>query len=124
MTATSIAPKTDLDAGYIEKTISFNVKLRLAAKNMNQTDLANYLGVTRSTISVRLSGKSAWSVPDLVNTSNFLETTPADLMDDSLMIQMHRNEKTAAGNSRPRFLVGAGPEFSCPGCDSNARHPL
>lgn len=37
--------QTDAYAKYIEDTISFNVKVMLAINGMNQTDLANGLGV-------------------------------------------------------------------------------
>ena len=109
MTATAPAPRLGLDAKQVEETISFNVKIRLAAAGRSQVDLANYLGVKRSTVSVKLAGKTPWSVPDLVNTANFLDTTPEELMDDTYMRQMGYNEKAAAGNTRPRLFVESVP---------------
>ena len=77
-----------VDPDYVERVISFNVKVLLAAKGHTQADLAGALGLTRSAASYKLSGKSVWSVPDVVRTANFLETTPEVLMDDSLMQRM------------------------------------
>lgn len=45
-------------------------------------------GVKRSTISVKLAGKSAWSVSDLVNAANFLDATPDELMNDAFMNEL------------------------------------
>ncbi|KFJ02903.1 plasmid maintenance system antidote protein [Bifidobacterium subtile] len=97
-----------LDATRVEETISFNVKIRLAALGLNQSALADYLGIKRSTISVKLNGKSVWTVPDLVNTANYLETTPEALMDDSMMSQMpSRNKNAAVADTRPRHSASA-----------------
>ena len=104
MTSSDVMPNIGLDANQIEKAISFNVKIRLAAKGLNQTDLAKYLGVKRSTISVKLVGKSAWSVSDLVNAANFLDATPDELMNDAFMheLGMKKNQ------DRQGVPVGAG----------------
>ncbi len=119
---------TRLDPNQVENVISFNVKVMLTATGKSQSSLADYLGVRRSTISVKLSGKTQWSVPDLVNTANFLDTTPEALMDDSMMKTINRmgiqqGSLTPAGAAMPRYFLM--PESSeCPGCDSNARHLL
>ena len=119
---------TRLDPNQVENVISFNVKVMLTATGKSQSSLADYLGVRRSTISVKLSGKTQWSVPDLVNTANFLNTTPEALMDDSMMKTINRmgiqqGSLTPAGAAMPRYFLM--PESSeCPGCDSNARHLL
>ncbi len=119
---------TRLDPNQVENVISFNVKVMLTATGKSQSSLADYLGVRRSTISVKLSGKTQWSVPDLVNTANFLDTTPEALMDDSMMKTINRmgiqqGSPASAGAAMPRYFLM--PESSeCPGCDSNARHLL
>lgn len=117
-----------LDADHVESVISFNVKVMLTATGKSQAGLADYLGLRRSTISVKLSGKTQWSVPDLVNTANFLDTTPEALMDDSMMKAMNKmgvlqGASNPVGVTEPRYFLM--PESSeCPGCDSNARHLL
>ena len=82
--------QTDPDTKHIEDTISFNVKVMLAFNGMNQTDLANALGMKRSTISVKLNGRIGWSAADLVKTANVLHTSPQALLDDSLMEQSRK----------------------------------
>ena len=67
-------------------------------------------GVKRSTISVKLAGKSAWSVSDLVNAANFLDATPDELMNDAFMneLGMEKNQDqqgVLVGTGTPRYLV-------------------
>ncbi|WP_270273634.1 hypothetical protein [Bifidobacterium dentium] len=37
---------------------------------------------------MKLAGKSAWSVSDLVNAANFLDATPDELMNDAFMNEL------------------------------------
>lgn len=85
--------QTDAYAKYIEDTISFNVKVMLAINGMNQTDLANALGLKRSTISVKLNGRISWSAVDLVRAAAALHTTPQALLNDTLMKQASQVKK-------------------------------
>lgn len=61
-------------------------------------------GVKRSTISVKLAGKSAWSVSDLVNAANFLDATPDELMNDAFMNEIGMKKH----QDRQGVPVGAG----------------
>ena len=128
MSAAQESTQEVFDAKQVENVISFNVKILLTARGKTQTDLASYLGLQRSTISVKLKGKSEWSVPDLVNTANYLGTTPAALLDDSMMKTMSRmgtlqGSHNQGGITEPRYFLMPEPS-GCPGCDSNARHLL
>ena len=53
---------------------------------------------------MKLAGKSAWSVSDLVNAANFLDATPDELMNDAFMheLGMKKNQ------DRQGVPVGAG----------------
>ena len=95
---TAIMPKVsaETDAKYVEQVISFNVRMLLTALNRTQADLAKALGVTRSAMSIKLAGKSTWSVPDVVNTANYLGTSMESLIDDSLMRRMGVAQDTDA----------------------------
>lgn len=61
-------------------------------------------GVKRSTISVKLARKSAWSVSDLVNAANFLDATPDELMNDAFMNELGMKKH----QDRQGVPVGAG----------------
>ena len=135
-----MATTTDLDVNqqispdYIETVICFNVKMLLASKGLNQTDLAKALDMSRSAASYKLSGKSVWSVPDLVIAANFLNVHVEDLLSDALMKQLQGlgGKRTAIADVWPRFFVLPDNQCPrcdsnggwCPRCDSNARHPL
>ena len=75
-------------ASYMEKVISWNVKVLLSAYGYSQTALAEALGIQRSAMSKKLKGLAAWSVADMVHAADFLKTKPKSLMDDSLMRRM------------------------------------
>ena len=88
MTAISAGPMTKASEKQLEATIAFNVKLLLAARGYSQSALAEAMGIGRSAMSLKMSGKTGWSVVDLVNASRFLETSTEQLLDDSLMHAM------------------------------------
>ncbi|MFK3576786.1 helix-turn-helix transcriptional regulator [Bifidobacterium thermacidophilum] len=73
----------------------------LAANGMNQATLSERLGLKRSTMSIKLAGRSSWSVPNLVETAYILNTTPQALMDDTFMTRM---EKMRSSEQKPSEL--------------------
>jgi peptidyl-prolyl cis-trans isomerase A (cyclophilin A) len=124
-----------IDADSLEKVICVNVRMWLTLRGQNQAALADYLGVKAATVSMKMNGRSVWSVPDLVNTANFLGTTPEALMDDSFLekvsgvssraerLDSFQDTYAGSGVGRPRYFRM--PELvECPGCDSNTRHLL
>ena len=122
-------------AKYKMKVLSFNVQHLLAARGKTQDGLATYLGIKKSGTSLKIS-RASWKLDEALLVAEYLGVTLDELTNDTVMRMLMGNDaadrlllesetkRPAAGNSRPRFLVGADPEFSCPGCDSNARHPL
>lgn len=76
-----------MDKG-LESTITFNVKMLLTAYGYSQSSLAEAMGIGRSAMSLKMSGKTGWSVYDLVNASRFLKVSTEQLLDDSLMRRM------------------------------------
>lgn len=117
MTTLTPQPSIKTDPDHIVKVISFNVKMLLAAQGLNQSDLSRALNLTRSAMSYKLTGKTTWSVPDLINTANFLGTTATALMDDSLMRQMMglRHGDTGAVTRPGRDESCSGREIPCAG---------
>ncbi|PLS29908.1 plasmid maintenance system antidote protein [Bifidobacterium margollesii] len=107
MTAATASPMTKDSEQRLAAVIAFNIKVSLAAKGRSQTALAEALGIKRSAMSQKMTGRTGWSIIDLVNASRFLGTSIEHLIDDSLLNSMDvpENEKTVAGDSRPRFLV-------------------
>lgn len=74
----SVLPNVLAEVGpdYVEQVIAFNVKILLTAKGNTQIDPAKALGITRSAVSHKPSGKSTWPVPDVVRTAIFWEPLP------------------------------------------------
>lgn len=59
---------------------------------------------------MKLEGKSAWSVSDLVNAANFLDATPDELMNDAFMNELgmkkHQDRQgVPVGAGTPRYPV-------------------
>ena len=88
MTATIIAPTAKISEKQLESTITFNVKMLLTAYGYSQSSLAEAMGIGRSAMSLKMSGKTGWSAYDLVNASRFLKVSTEQLLDDSLMRRM------------------------------------
>lgn len=105
MTAFAEAPTQHLSTSDVDPVISYNVKMLLADRGYSQTALGEALGLKRSGVSLKLSGRTTWSGTDMVNAAHFLGVSLDVLVDDSLMRQMKelrgtQNEKTAAGNTQ------------------------
>ncbi|WP_406708695.1 helix-turn-helix domain-containing protein [Trueperella pyogenes] len=60
-------------------------------RKLNQLDIARVLGIGGTTVSRKLSGKTGWSVTDLVKTAALLDISIADLIDESLVENEKRN---------------------------------
>lgn len=68
-------PRTKLDkATYTERLFSDLVRGELARQRLKQQDLAQYLGKTPQAIGQKMLGKVPWTLPEMVNTMEFLDT--------------------------------------------------
>lgn len=109
--ATSL--RTATHAEECERVIAQNVKLYLVSRNIPQMALAEKLGIKASSLSMKMTGRSAWSIADLVNAADFLGVTPQDLMDDSVVrsadakygVPVAEKPGALVGAGSPRFLV-------------------
>ncbi|WP_143724599.1 helix-turn-helix domain-containing protein [Bifidobacterium longum] len=111
----------------LESTITFNVKMLLTAYGYSQSSLAEAMGIGRSAMSLKMSGKTGWSVYDLVNASRFLKVSTEQLLDDSLMRIMGVSDDAEADMEKSGvigqnvcpfwlvFLCGGG-RSSCSSC--------
>lgn len=102
MTAFAEAPTQHLSTSDVDPVISYNVKMLLADRGYSQTALGEALGLKRSGVSLKLSGRTTWSGTDMVNAAHFLGVSLDVLVDDSLMRQMKelrgtQNEKNRGG---------------------------
>lgn len=119
MTAFAEAPTQHLSTSDVDPVISYNVKMLLADRGYSQTALGEALGLKRSGVSLKLSGRTTWSGTDMVNAAHFLGVSLDVLVDDSLMRQM--KELRGTQNEKPRREIpGRGCSSNrCPRWDSN-----
>ena len=53
---------------------------KITAAGYTQADVADALGVTQTTVSRKISGKSAWKVSELAQLAMLLGMTPAQVL--------------------------------------------
>lgn len=114
--STSTAHK---DAQYALEVVSFNVQQFLAARNLTQVDLADFLGMKPPALSLRIS-RANWRFEEVLLVARFFGTTIDALTDDTVMRMLKGDapatekdreyQRTVAGDTRPRFFVGLLPK--------------
>ena len=90
-------------AQQYEETIARNIRLYLATRGLTQASLAKPLGIKPSAVSMKMLGKTSWSISDVVNAADFLDVRPEDLLDDSLVSQLDAKYRKAPVDARPRL---------------------
>lgn len=63
----------ETEPGDVSRVVSSEVRAWMARRGLKQADLATALGVTRQAVSLRLSGKTAWTVDDLAVVAKVLD---------------------------------------------------
>lgn len=71
----------DMPTIPLETVISRNVKVALALRDKNQTDLSRALGVSRATVSQKIHGVCAWTIADIEKAGQYLSIEPAKFLD-------------------------------------------
>lgn len=65
-----------------QRTVSDVVRIAIAARQIRQADVAEALGIAESTFSLKLSGRSRWTLDELDALANFLGVQVADIVVD------------------------------------------
>ncbi|MDR3875412.1 MAG: helix-turn-helix transcriptional regulator, partial [Bifidobacterium sp.] len=82
---TMSAVNMNAHADYMEKVVAFNIGLMLSKrKGKSQTGLAKVLGVKPQTVSAMIARQTC-SFRQFIMAAEYLETTPEQLMDDTVM---------------------------------------
>ena len=92
-TMPGVSPKAR--AAYKLKVVSFNVQQLLAAQareGKNQTEMASYLGIKPSGMSLKIS-RANWRFEEVLLAAEYLDTTVDELSNDAIMRMMLRNKK-------------------------------
>jgi len=69
-------PRVNLDkTSYTEHRFSDLVRGELVRQGKKRQELADYLGKTPQVIGQKLAGKVVWTLPEMVQTMDFLDIT-------------------------------------------------
>jgi transcriptional regulator with XRE-family HTH domain len=66
--------------GEMSRIVSMEVRAWMARRSLTQADLAAGLGITRQAVSLRLSGKTAWTVDDVAVVARVLNVPVTTLL--------------------------------------------
>ena len=111
--ANLVAEDRERAAARFADVVRYNIRRYMRLTGKLQKDLAKAMGVTRPAVTQMLNGSTKIKLEQLYLAARELGVTVDDLIDDTYYCQdedfvarMQENEKTVAGNTRPRFFVG------------------
>ena len=89
----------------LEEVISTNMRLALALRKKNQSDLSRALGVSSGLVSQKMHGTTSWTIADMEKAGQFLRIAPAKFLEpNGLLVAGHGFEPWTSGDTRgPRF---------------------
>ena len=64
----------------LQDVVTRNMRVAMALRGVNQTKLAEALGVDRSAISQKMTRRVAWSLEDIEKASGFFKVNPEALV--------------------------------------------
>ncbi len=83
MTTATITPNTETQTKHftLQDVVTRNIKVAMALYDAKQKDLANALGVERSSISQKITRRVAWSLEDVEKAGRFFGISPARFLE-------------------------------------------
>lgn len=98
MTTQTLEPQTQ--AIPLEEVISTNMRLALALRKKNQSDLSRALGVSSGLVSQKMHGTTAWTISDMEKAGQFLKIAPAKFLEpNGLLVAGHGFEPWTGGST-------------------------
>ena len=64
----------------LQKTVTKNMRVALAANGLQQKDLAAAIGITSASMSAKFTGKANWNLVDIEKASDFFNVKPEALV--------------------------------------------
>lgn len=64
----------------LNKTVTKNMRVALAANGLQQKDLAEALGITTASMSAKFTGRTLWNLGDIEKASDFFNVKPEALV--------------------------------------------
>lgn len=65
----------------IQKNLIRNIRIRLTLKNLSQKNLAEGVGISIPSISLKMTGRTSWSLDDIVRVSEYLGTSLSTILE-------------------------------------------
>ena len=94
-----------------DEAIGMRVEMLMVVRRTNQTVVASAMGLTQSTLSKKLKGKTGWSTDDLLAVAHTLQTTIAYLfgeVEDPRPTDEARWSPLSDSNRRPPLYIVGG----------------
>lgn len=67
--------------GSIQDIVTRNMKIAMAVNDTNQQTLANELGISRSSVSQKMTHRVIWSLEDIEKAGRFFRISPARFLE-------------------------------------------
>ena len=67
-------------ANQLQEIVTKNVRVLIAAQNVNQEDLSTALGIAQSGLSRKVNRRTDWSASDIANLANFFHLSFAEIV--------------------------------------------
>ena len=96
-------PASATNAGDVNQRVSSEVRAWLGRRQLTQRALAQQLGISATSLSFRMKGKTPWSIAELVAVSSWLQISLAQLLGDELV-----NEKNPQPVAEGSSVVAGG----------------
>lgn len=64
----------------LSHALSVEVRVWMTRRGVSQQEVADALGVSRQAVSARLTGRTQWTVDDLVAVASLLQVAPSALL--------------------------------------------
>lgn len=58
----------------VQRNLIQNIKIRLTLKDLSQKDLAEGVGISVPSVSLKMTGRTSWTLDDITRVSQFLHT--------------------------------------------------
>lgn len=65
----------------IQKNLIRNIRIRLTLKNLSQKNLAEGVGISIPSISLKMTGRTSWSLDDIVRVSEYLGASLSTMLE-------------------------------------------
>lgn len=65
----------------IQKNLIRNIRIRLTLKNLSQKNLAEGVGISIPSISLKMTSRTSWSLDDIVRVSEYLGAPLSTLLE-------------------------------------------